>query len=213
MGNAKKVRFLILALLAGGVVAVWCGRYAWKRYHSENKSQVSYSAFVDRVNSGSVLKVTLAGDRITAETRKGEKLQLFLPAGAELSSLLLARHVDFSSKPPAYEPKWFEMGILAIAGSFLFCVLRKYARFGRSRAKRVDRSVSTTSFADVAGAEEAKAELLETVDFLKDPRKFTNLGGKMPTGVLLVGPPGTGKTLLARAVAGEAGVPFFCYTK
>ncbi len=209
MGNAKKIRLLVVVAVLSSLGAICYGQYAWRQYQSDKKNQISYSAFVDKVNAGGILRVGVAGDQITAEGRAGRTFQLYLPAGAELSTLLLAKHVEFSSKPPSAQPKWFELSIMLLVAGFLFMILRKYAGFGRSKARLIDRSESTTCFADVAGAEEAKAELMESVDFLKNPQKFTSLGGKMPTGVLLVGPPGTGKTLLARAVAGEAGVPFF----
>jgi len=209
MGNTKNMRLLVLAIVIGLAGAVWGGQYAWKHSRLEQKNEISYTSFADKVNSGNILRVKLTGDQIVAEGKSGEKFRLFLPAGAELSNLMLARHVDFSSAPAGGQVKWFELSIIVLVALALFFILRKYAGFGRSRARLVDNSRSETCFKDVAGAEEAKADLLEIVDFLKSPRRFTNLGGKMPSGVLLVGPPGTGKTLLARAVAGEAGVPFF----
>jgi len=209
MGNTKNVRLMVLVLALGIVAAGWYGQYAWSSYQSDKSKQISYTAFMDKVNAGAITKVSVAGDRITANGRSDEKFLLFLPAGADLAELLLAKGIDFSSNPAAAKPKWFEIGIILMVALFLFMVLKKYAGMGRSKARAVDGSQSPTRFSDVAGTEEAKSELLETVEFLKDPQRFTALGGKMPTGVLLVGPPGTGKTLIARAVAGEAGVPFF----
>ena len=209
MAFRKNIRLLILFAALGIVGALWSGLYGWRNYQSEKNNQISYTSFIDKVGSGAISKVRVAGDRISAEGKNGGKYQLFLPAGVELSSLLVARHIDFSSGPAAAQIKWLELGIIfAVAGALLL-IIRKYAGFGRSRARLVSGSRSESTFCDVAGAEEAKTELQETVEFLKDPQKFSVLGGKMPTGVLLVGPPGTGKTLLARAVAGEAGVPFY----
>jgi len=205
----KNTRLLIIlaAIVVSG--ALWYGQYAWSQYQTEKNKQISYTSFMDKVNSGGILRVKIAGDEITAEGKGGKKFQLFLPKGAELANLLVAKRIDFSSSPAAEQPKWFELGFILAAAGVVLLIMRKFTGFGRSKARLVNGSRSTTCFGDVAGAEEAKTELQETVEFLRDPGKFTVLGGKMPTGVLLVGPPGTGKTLLARAVAGEAGVPFF----
>lgn len=209
MVNRKNIRLFILLTLLTAVGAVWYGQYAWKEHQAAKSHQISYTSFMDKVNAGTVKKVRVAGDQITASGSNGESYQLFLPAGAELSDLLVAKHVDFASAPAATGIKWFELSvILAVAGGIVL-ILRRYAGFGRSTARLQSGSLTGGSFSAVAGAEEAKFELQETVDFLRDPQRFTALGGKMPSGVLLVGPPGTGKTLLARAVAGEAGVPFF----
>jgi len=209
MVNRKNTRLLILLVVMGVVGAIWCGQYAWMQSQAEKGNQISYTSFMDKVNSGSIAKVSIVGDQIAAEGKTGGKYRLFLPAGADLSGLMVAKRIDFSSSPASAQIKWFDLGIILVVGCALFLIIRRYAGFGRSKARLVSGSPSSTCFADVAGAEEAKAELLETVEFLRDPKRFSVLGGKMPAGVLLVGPPGTGKTLLARAVAGEAGVPFF----
>ena len=209
MSIKKNTRLLIFLAALCAAAALWGGQYAWNNYQSEKNNQISFTSFMDKVNSGAVVRVRIAGDKISAEGKTGRTYRLFLPAGAELSNLLVSKRIDFSSSPAGAQPRWLELGIiLAVAGGMVL-LIRRYAGFGRSKARLVNCSQSESCFADVAGAVEAKTELQETVEFLRDPQKFGVLGGKMPTGVLLVGPPGTGKTLLARAVAGEAGVPFF----
>ncbi|WP_284694675.1 ATP-dependent zinc metalloprotease FtsH [Geomonas sp. Red32] len=207
MGHVQKKRLFVGLAMLAFVGAGFTGYYTWSNYH-QTQEPISYTTFVDKVNTGHITRVRLEGDQIKALGKKGESYTLYVPSGAEIPKLLVAKHVDFSSVPES-QYHWFELGIILTVAGIGTLMIRKYSGFGRSRAKLFDSSVTRTTFSDVAGAEEAKAELMETVDFLKDPAKFASLGGKMPTGVLLVGPPGTGKTLLARAVAGEAGVPFF----
>ena len=209
MNNPKQARLIKLIVSLSIVGVIGYGMHAWRQYQADEKNRISYTAFIDKVNAGEILKVRTEGDAVIADGKSGAKFLLFRPVDAELSKLLLSKHIDLSAKPLAAQPKWVEIGFFLVVLVPVVVLVKRLAVFGRSRAKLMNASETRTFFTDVAGTEEAKAELLETVDFLREPAKFNRLGGKMPTGVLLVGPPGTGKTLLARAVAGEAGVPFF----
>ena len=183
-----------------------------------NSASVDYSDFLNMVDSGSVTRVTLQGDDITGVTGRGA-FHTFAPEDPALMALLKSKGVKIWAKPADNDP-WFRrilswVPMLLMIGVWIFFMRRmqggngKLMSFGKSKARLMSDSRGKVTFEDVAGIDEARDELQEIVDFLKDPGKFTRLGGRIPKGVLLVGAPGTGKTLLARAIAGVAGVPFF----
>jgi cell division protease FtsH len=184
--------------------------------------QLSYSEFLGLVEKGQVQSVVLQGQEIRGTTGDGTRFRSYAPEGdTDLVKTLRAKEVRISAKPADDSPwymsmlvSWFPM--LLLIGVWIFFMRQmqmgggKAMSFGKSRARLMtEPGGRRITFEDVAGVEEAKEELAEIIEFLRDPRKFTRLGGRIPKGVLLVGSPGTGKTLLARAIAGEAGVPFF----
>jgi len=190
---------------------------------SQNAAMWRYSEFVDRVENNQVDKVTISADRARAfvTTNDGQKAVVNLPNDPELLNILQGNEVDISVSPQTDDNVWARvLSTLLIPFLLLvvlFFVLRRAQNgpgsqamnFGKSRARVQMEPQTQVTFNDVAGIDQAKLELAEVVDFLKNADRFTAVGAKIPKGVLLVGPPGTGKTLLAKAVAGEAGVPFF----
>jgi cell division protease FtsH len=185
------------------------------------RSPMEYSQFLDEVKAGRIAKVTIEGRQLKATTTEGKSVVSYSPGDIWLVSDLLKYGVKVEAKPEE-EPSllvnifvsWFPMLLLIGVWIFFMRQMQGGGRggafsFGKSRARMLDESTNTVTFADVAGCEEAKEEVAELVDFLRDPTKFQKLGGRIPRGVLMVGNPGTGKTLLARAIAGEAKVPFF----
>jgi len=184
-------------------------------------NMVPYSSFLQKVKEGTVREVSVAGDVITGTTTGGEKFRTYKLEDPQLTDRLLQKGVTINARPEE-GPSILQV-ILVQSLPFLlflgiaFFVLRQMQKnsgsgamgFGKSRARLLTEKQGRVTFDDVAGIDEAREELQEIVEFLKDPTKFARLGGKIPKGALLVGSPGTGKTLLARAIAGEAGVPFF----
>ena len=182
--------------------------------------EIVFSEFVSAVEKGDVLEVTIQGHNIQGKYKTGERFRTFAPNDPELVKMLREKKIRIAAKPEDESPwymvllvNWFPM--LLLIGVWIFFMRQmqvgggKAMSFGKSRAKLLTENQHRVTFSDVAGVDEAKEELQEIIAFLKDPKKFTKLGGRIPKGCLLVGPPGTGKTLLARAIAGEAGVPFF----
>lgn len=187
----------------------------------EVASQLSYSQFIQDVNKGNIASVTITDQSIAGLTQNNKRFSTYIPLeDKSLLPIMLKKGVDITGKAPEERSLFVSMliswlPILIIIGIWLF-ILRQQTggrggalSFGRSRARLMTDGQVNITFADVAGCDEAKEEVTELVDFLRDPGKFQKLGGRIPRGVLLVGAPGTGKTLLAKAVAGEAKVPFF----
>ncbi len=184
------------------------------------ETSISYTEFLSMVDGERIAEVVIQGQELYATDVNRNRFKVYAPQDPELINILRQKNVIISAKPPAESPwymsvlvSWFPM--LILIGVWIFFMRQMQAgggkalSFGKSRARLLSDQSERVTFEDVAGIDEAKEELGEIVEFLREPKKFTRLGGRIPKGVLLMGPPGTGKTLLARAIAGEAGVPFF----
>jgi cell division protease FtsH len=187
-------------------------------------TDIAFSEFLTEVDKGNVRDVTIQGNEIHGnftENRGRSQFSTYAPNDPNLVQRLVDKHVPITAKPPSENVPWFVsllvswLPFIALIGVWIFLSRQmqgaggKALGFGKSRAKLLTEAHGRVTFEDVAGVDEAKQDLQEIVEFLRDPGKFQRLGGRIPRGVLLVGPPGTGKTLIARAVAGEANVPFF----
>ena len=215
MGNARNIAFwVILFLLILALFNLFSGNQS-----TVSARSVAYSDFIAQVESGSVSNVVLDGETIQFTTGQGS-FETTRPSEVDVTPVLLENDVRIQARPQ--EQSGFMAGlmmwlpVLVLIGVWIFFMNRMQGGgrggamgFGKSKAKLLTEKHGRVTFDDVAGIDEAKEELEEIVEFLRNPQKFSRLGGKIPKGALLVGPPGTGKTLLARAIAGEAGVPFF----
>ena len=209
---------ILLWLVLGSVLASLFGQFK----PTNNSTEISYSQFIQSVKQGNVSSVKIAGSQISGVTSLGEEFDTYSPGDLGLMGDLLNNGVSVQATPPAKE-SFLKQLIISLAPILLLIGVIMYTMrsaggamggknpmsFGKSKARLITKDEAQVTFADVAGVDEAKEEVSELVDFLSDPSKFTRVGGKIPKGVLMIGPPGTGKTLLAKAVAGEADVPFF----
>ncbi len=215
MGNAKNFAFWAVAiLLLVMLFNVFSGGAP-----SGGGSQIAFSDFLTRADRGEVAEARIDGERITGRFTTGEGFTTFQPLGADIMDPLRRSNARITVEPQnqggLLSTLSFWLPMLILFGVWIFFLNRMQGGsrgamgFGKSKAKLLTEKTGKVTFDEVAGIDEAKEELEEIVEFLRDPQKFSRLGGKIPKGALLVGPPGTGKTLLARAIAGEAGVPFF----
>jgi cell division protease FtsH len=204
--------YLVIALVVFALLATF--------NNGSPPEEIRYDQFIQKIDRGEVAQVAIYGNEVEAVLADGTSVVTVRPDDHSLTELLLANSIHYETYK-ARGPVWWQSALtymipfLLIIGVFFFFMNQsqgggnRVMNFGKSRARLQEGEKKKVTFQDVAGADEERAELSEVVDFLKDPRKYIEIGARIPKGILLVGPPGTGKTLLARAVAGEAGVPFF----
>ncbi len=216
MGNARNIAFwVVLFLLILALFNLFSGGQS-----TMSSRSVSYSDFIERVEGGNVASATIDGERVMFRGSDGAEYVTVVPSDADVTQELIDNQVAVRAEPQ--EQSGFTtilmtfLPFILLIGIWIYFMNRMQGGgrggamgFGKSKAKLLTEKHGRVTFDDVAGIDEAKEELEEIVEFLRNPQKFSRLGGKIPKGALLVGPPGTGKTLLARAIAGEAGVPFF----
>ena len=217
--NNNTIRSIAMWIVIGLIMMTIFNQFSGS---SRFENKLVYSQFMAEVKAGNIAKVEIDDNNLTGITADGKRFSTYAPTDPWLVSDLLKNNVVVDAKPKEQQSllmsifiSWFPM--ILLIGIWIFFMKQMQGgskgggpfSFGKSKARQLDQTNNKTTFADVAGCDESKEEVTEIVDFLKDPSKFHKLGGRIPRGILMVGPPGTGKTLLARAIAGEAKVPFY----